>query len=305
MTTDGRAGEERRPDAAPFGISAALTTAFDAAGGIDVARLTAHAADLLRRGCSTVTLFGTTGEGASVGMQERTVAFEALAAAGIPGERIVAGVGAPAVADAAAQARAGISVGAKLLLVAPPFYFKAPSEDGLFAWYARFIEAIGSEARLILYHIPEVTAAPLGAVLVRRLQEAFPQAVFGIKDSSGDWQTAADFLALDNIAVLIGDERLLARAARHGAQGAISGIANALPETLVRLLATGQADPRLDALVDAVVSLPVTPAVKALVGHVRDDAAWLEVRPPLITLPAWPAKRLADTFDRLFTRQAA
>ena len=51
---------------ARFGLSAALTTPFDGAGRIDIAKMVAHARDCLAKGCDSVTLFGTTGEGASL-----------------------------------------------------------------------------------------------------------------------------------------------------------------------------------------------------------------------------------------------
>ena len=35
------------------------------------------------------------------------------------------------------QARLALDVGCKALLLAPPFYFKGVSDDGLFAWFAQ------------------------------------------------------------------------------------------------------------------------------------------------------------------------
>ena len=60
-----------RPSARPadrrFGLGVALVTPFAHDGSVDLARLVAHARNCLDEGCSTVTLFGTTGEGASLG----------------------------------------------------------------------------------------------------------------------------------------------------------------------------------------------------------------------------------------------
>ena len=53
-----------------FGISPALVTPFESSG-VDVQRLADHAQNCLDRGCSTATIFGTTGEGPSVGAEER------------------------------------------------------------------------------------------------------------------------------------------------------------------------------------------------------------------------------------------
>ena len=51
-----------------FGLSVALATPFTAHQGIDFERMVNHAEWCLGHGCDSVTLFGTTGEGASIGI---------------------------------------------------------------------------------------------------------------------------------------------------------------------------------------------------------------------------------------------
>ena len=53
-----------------FGLSAALTTPFKTDGTVDIDAMIAHARRCLSNGCDSVTLFGTTGEGCSVGSRE-------------------------------------------------------------------------------------------------------------------------------------------------------------------------------------------------------------------------------------------
>ena len=66
-----------------FGISPALVTPFSD-GRVDVQRLASHANDCLARGCRTATIFGTTGEGPSVGAIERERVTVDLISLGIP-----------------------------------------------------------------------------------------------------------------------------------------------------------------------------------------------------------------------------
>ena len=87
-----------------FGLSAALATAFDADGEIAIPGVIEQAKHCLANGCKSVTLFGTTGEGASIGMQERKQVLAAMLAAGIAPKQIVMGVLVDAAEDAAAQA---------------------------------------------------------------------------------------------------------------------------------------------------------------------------------------------------------
>jgi 4-hydroxy-tetrahydrodipicolinate synthase len=100
------------------------------------------------------------------------------------------------------------------------------------------------------------------------------------------------------MAVLVGDERLLARAVARGAAGSISGMANVIPGALARIIAGGAPPAGLDALVEAVCAHPVTPAVKALVAHHRGDPAWAAVRPPLLPLPPAAAAGVAAALGR-------
>src|ERR1700693_5652050 len=106
-----------------FGLSVAAATPFHDDGRINQAVLVAHLRWCLSQGCSSVTVFGTTGEGASISLGEREQVFGALASSNIGGDAVVAGVAASSVLDAAAQARAALDFGCRALLVAPPFYF--------------------------------------------------------------------------------------------------------------------------------------------------------------------------------------
>ena len=54
-----------------FGLSCALATPFLPDDRIDYARMVRHARNCLSEGCSSVTVFGTTGEGSSLGLAER------------------------------------------------------------------------------------------------------------------------------------------------------------------------------------------------------------------------------------------
>ncbi len=198
-----------------FGLSVALATPFAEDRSIDLPRLVAHARQSLADGCTSVTVFGTTGEGASLGHNDRQRALGALVGAGIdPRTQLVVGIAASSVEDAIAQGRAGLMLGCPSFLLAPPFYFKGAGDEGLFDWIAAVLTGLGPKAsNVILYHIPQVTAVGLSMALVDRLKKAFPGQVTGVKDSSGDWNNAQALLQQHgDLHILIGDERLLARA---------------------------------------------------------------------------------------------
>ncbi|WP_119299640.1 dihydrodipicolinate synthase family protein [Dongia deserti] len=291
-----------------FGLSAALTTPFDPRAAIDLGRLTRHARWCLDNGCGSVTVFGTTGEGASIGLADRQAALRAMMDAGFTMRRaVVAGVSAPSLAEAVSQAQVALNAGCRALLVAPPFYFKNVDDEGVYTWFAQLIWALGDSARdFILYNIPSVTHVTLTLDLIGRLRAAFPNVIIGVKDSSGDWDYAQRLLAAHkDLAILIGDERLLAKSVRLGAQGAISGLANLCPQVLAQIIETGSEDARIAPLVEEVLKYPVTAAIKAVLAHRTRDDAWLATRAPLVGLGTADAKRLSQTYDMLFAAAAA
>jgi 4-hydroxy-tetrahydrodipicolinate synthase len=290
-----------------FGLSAALTTPFDAEMRVDMPKATKHARHCLDSGCTSVTLFGTTGEGSSIGNEERNAVLKAFLDAGIEPAQIVVGVMANSYVDAAAQARAALDAGCRGVLLAPPSYFKNVSDDGLFAWFSSVFAEIGTLARdVILYNIPSVTAVEISVDLVTRLREAFPNVVAGVKDSSGNWSYTEKLLARHkDLAILIGDERDLAAGVRLGGQGAISGMANLYADRLLPMINEGRDDPAMIEAVNELLKFPVTPAVKAMVAHHSGDDSWRRARAPLQALSDSDFKRLTGIFDRLFVAAAA
>lgn len=295
-------------DKTRFGLSCAITTPMREGGSVDLPRLTHHARHVLAAGCDSVTLFGTTGEGAALGLPARTAMMGALIGAGIdPAKQIYAGIAAASLHEAVEQAQLALDAGAKGLLVAPPFYFKGVSDDGLYVWFSQFFEKLGPSARnVVLYHIPSVTAVDISVGLVQRLKTAFPGLVIGVKDSSGSYaNTEALLKAHGELAILVGDERQLAKAVRNGAEGSICGVANLVPELLRPMVYEGKDSPVVNALVDEICSYPVLAAVKALTGHIHGDPGYGAMRPPLEALDEATRKRLFAAFDSIKQAKAA
>ncbi len=283
-----------------FGLSCALLTPFDQDGEVDATRLAAHARARLNAGCSSVTVFGTTGEGTSLGDDSRVRALDAMRCDGIAMEKhVVAGVATTSTDAAIAQSRQAAVFGCRTLLLAPPFYFKDVGEQGLTRWFGIVLDAIrDQEQRVILYHIPSVTMVALSQNLIETLKTRYPEVVVGVKDSSGDWSYARELLHRHrDLAILIGDERRLAEAVRMGAQGAISGLANLVPDLLLPLVDSGRDDPRVTQIVDEILRHPVVPAVKELCAHLTGDPAWRAVSPPLESLDREEGIRLCAAFD--------
>ena len=282
-----------------FGLSCAAITPFAANGSVDVPRMLSHLHRCLGEGCDSATLFGTTGEGSSVGLSERNLVLESVIDT-FGGEKVLVGVMASAPEDAAAQANPLLDAGGRGLLLAPPFYFKGIDDEGLYAWLARAIETMHAPRGVFLYHLPSVTQVPLSTALIERMKRAFPEVIAGVKDSGGDWSYTRRLLDEHaDLHILVGDERLLARAMRHGASGAINGFSNFCAPRLRAMIERGAEDPALSALVDLLLGYPVTPGIKALVAHVARDQGYALAAPPLRTLPKDEAATLVAAYQAL------
>ena len=281
-----------------IGLSAALATPFDAKGDIDWPRFTAHASGLLDGGMKTVTAFGTTGEGASIGTRARAELFERMDAGGIAPGQLVECIYGPASDDAAWFTRRAFDAGCAGILLCPPFYFPSPDVDGLFHWYAEVFEKAGGACRdVLLYNIPSLSGARIEPELVTRLRTAFPEVIAGVKDSGGDWDATVALLAEHkDLTILVGHENNLAQAVQLGASGAISGIANLDPD-LVGGLVAGKPDPRIDALLAEILAYPVVPAIKAALAGLKGDDTWLRTRAPLPALSEQDAKGLCQALS--------
>jgi len=230
--------------------------------------------------------------------------LDAVARAGLDLSRqVLVGVAASAIEDAVAQADQLFDAGGRGVLLAPPFYFKGPDDEGLFRWFAAVLERCRSPRGVVLYHLPSVTEVPLSSALVGRLDRAFPGIIVGVKDSSGDWATTERFLAdHPHLHILVGDERQLARAVRHGGSGAINGFSNFCARQLLPMVDDGAEVPGVGELVDLVLRYPVTPAVKALVAHRYGDDGFLAAAPPLLPVDAAARAVLGAALDRLLAR---
>lgn len=290
------------------GLSCALSTAFRPDGAIDLPRTLAQAKWVLANGCDGVTMFGTTGEGVSLDVAERHATLGAMAGAGFDlGKSVIAGVSAATIGEAVEQANAGYDHGARALLMTPPFYFPEPSEEGVFRWFASVFERLGPRLRDVLYyHIPSMTRVGFSPASLARLRKEFPGAVIGIKDSTGSWDSAKSFLdGHKDLQILVGDERLIARAVREGGSGSICGLANLRPDLLRPAAWDGKDDPRIGKCVEAIVADPFMPAVKALIAHRERDPEWRHMRAPVVELDEARIRALAARFDAAQSAKAA
>ena len=290
------------------GVIAPVVTPFGEDGAPDLDRYVEHCEWLMADGCTALAPFGTTSEGNSIGLDERMEMLEELVDSGIDAKKLMPGTGSCSVADAIILAEHAVDLGCGGCLMLPPFYYKNPSEEGLFRFFAEVIEEVADDAlKVYLYHIPPIAQVGFSLPLAVRLKTEFPKTVVGLKDSSGDWANTKSILdALPGFEVFPGSEAFLLDGLRNGAAGCISATANVTAKALRQLYDNWQG-PDADRLQGEITALrkvfqsyPMIPLLKGLIAHYRDDPTWADVRPPFTELPAdeveKAVKQLAETY---------
>ena len=283
---------------------AAVATPLNSDLTIDHGALVAHVQGLVADGVDLLTMFGTTGEGASFSIAERDAALAACADAGIGSEMLGSGIFALTSENAAASARAALDSGCGHVLLAPPSYYKGPDDEGLYRWFSEVVEAMGdASCDVLLYQIPSMTSVGLSHELIARLAAAFPRVVTGVKDSSGDWPYTEKLIrGRGALKVFVGHDGQVSRGVHAGSSGSIAGSANLLPRVIHAIVHKGEDHPEIGTLIDEVLSYPVIPAVKALIAHRTGVPGWAAVRPPLSPMTPQQAATLCASLDKLFPR---
>ena len=216
------------------------------------------------------------------------------------------GCGTTAIPDTVMLTEKAIELGAPGVLLLPPFFYKNPSEDGLFAYFSEVIQRTGGRAKIYLYHFPAQSAVPFTVSLIGRLLKAYPGTVKGIKDSSGDFantKSYVDNFARDGFEVYCGDDGALHALLKAGGAGCITAASNVGCATNAQVYANWdsklaeEAQVTLAAIRKAVTSAALIPALKSLVARNTGNAAWKHIRPPHMALTAEQESKLFATFD--------
>lgn len=268
--------------------------------------MAAHCQWLLANGCDGLAILGTTGEANSFCLKERIRVIEGLVEAGVPGDKLMPGTGSCALTDTVNLTKVALNVGARGVLMLPPFYYKNPSDDGLFAFYSNVIQQVGDDRlKIYLYHFPQMSATPISYNLIEMLLKAYPETVVGMKDSSGNFDNMAGAAKnFPGFCVLTGGDDTLLGLLEHGGGGCITACAN-VASTLAAEVYHGfhagkdvsAANAKLLNVRDAVAKFPYSAGLKTLMARHSGDDRWLNLRPPLQNLSDEQTDALCAGFD--------
>ena len=306
------------------GVLAPVVTPFKADLAPESQRFIAHCKWLLSQNCG-LAVFGTNSEANSLSMEERAMLLDELVVAGVDPSRMMPGTGCCSITETVKLTAQAVEHGCAGVLMLPPFYYKDVGEEGLYRYFSEVVQRVGdARLKIYLYHIPPVAVVGITPGLVERLLTAYPTAIAGMKDSSGDWNNTRMFLdafvtaspvedspwkARTGFDVFVGSESFLLANMRNGGVGTISATANVNPGAIHKLYrewdTADDADQQQSKLnvVRQVFSSRKFPsmiaALKQAIAIYADDPAWAKVRPPLVELAPEQTKTLGEELSAI------
>jgi 4-hydroxy-tetrahydrodipicolinate synthase len=215
------------------GCGTALVTPFAEDGSVDEDGVRALVDWQIEEGVDFLVPCGSTGEAATLSIEEHLRVVEIVAERVDGRVPVVAGSGSNDTAKCVELSRAVVARGATHLLVVSPMYNKPP-QRGLVRHFQTVADAV--DAPLLLYNVPGRTASNMTAATTLALAE-HPN-VIGIKEASGDLDQIGTILRdrPDGFSVLSGDDAVTLPLMALGAEGVVSVISNAAPRRMTELV---------------------------------------------------------------------
>jgi 4-hydroxy-tetrahydrodipicolinate synthase len=220
------------------GLGTALITPFLENGEVDYKALDTLVEHQIAGGTDYLVLLGTTSEvpTLSYSEQDAIVAHVIEKAAGrIP---LVMGIGGNSthtvverinsIKDVLKEHFVGI------LSVTP--YYNRPQQEGLYQHFCAIAEA--SPVPVILYNVPKRTGVNMLPETTRRIYDAYPNKIAGIKEACGNLEQFTETLLLANgdFSVISGDDDLACEMVKLGGAGLISVASNAWPKEMKKIV---------------------------------------------------------------------
>ena len=211
------------------GSMVALVTPMHPDGTVDYKRL----ADLIdwqiEQGTHCLVAVGTTGESATLSMQEHSDVIRYFVQHVKGRVPVIAGTGANNTIEAIKLTKDAKEAGADCALLVAPYYNKPPQE-GLYQHYKAIAEAVNIPQ--MLYNVPGRTVVDIAQETVERLADI--DNIVAIKDATGSIARGEQLIKAvgDRLVVLSGDDFSALELMKVGGKGNISVSANVAPKAM-------------------------------------------------------------------------
>lgn len=212
----------------------AMVTPFNADGSVNYAAGADFADWLLANGSDGLVVEGSTGEAATMDMDEKIKFMQTIVARVNGRAKIVAGAGTNCTASTIDLVKNMEACGVDGVLVVGPYYNK-PTQEGYYQHFAAVAKA--TKLPIIVYNVPGRTGGNIAPETVARLAADFSNIV-AIKEAAGNVaQTAELYRVLpEDFSIYSGDDGLILPFMSVGACGLISVLANVNGNLLQQLM---------------------------------------------------------------------
>ena len=209
------------------GSLVAIVTPLNEDGNVDYEQLKQLIDWHIASGTDGIVVVGTTGESATLSVDEHLTVVE-TAVKHVKGKiKIIAGAGANNTREAIHLAREAEEAGADMTLSVVPYYNK-PNQEGIYQHFRTIAEA--TKIPMILYNVPGRTVADMLPKTILRLAEI--DNIIGVKEATGNLGRACYLFkhVPENFAVYSGDDPSALGFLLCGGNGVISVTANVAPK---------------------------------------------------------------------------
>ena len=192
-------------------IITAIVTPFDAAGKVDEEGFVELLDHLAANGSDGFVVCGTTGEAATLSIEEHLGLIELAVSNRPEGTSIIAGAGSNDTRHAVLMTERSTELGADAILSVTPYYNR-PNRRGIVAHYEEVVKA--TDRPIILYNIPSRTGTNLPNEFLAELAQ-LDQIEF-VKQANPD-----DVAQVDGLGLYAGNDDMLAEVLDLGGLGGI------------------------------------------------------------------------------------
>ena len=209
------------------GSLVALITPMNQDGSINYEQLHDLIDWHIENGTDSIVAVGTTGESATLPVEEHLAVIEATVKHVNKRIPVIAGTGANNTVEAIALSQAAEQAGADYTLSVVPYYNK-PSQEGIYQHFKAIAEA--TSIPMVIYNVPGRTVVSMSNDTILRLAE-IPNIV-GVKEASGKIGSNIELInsVPEGFAVLSGDDPTGLPFMLCGGHGVVTVAANVAPK---------------------------------------------------------------------------
>lgn len=209
------------------GSLVALITPMNQDGSINYEQLHDLIDWHIENGTDSIVAVGTTGESATLPVEEHLAVIEATVKHVNKRVPVIAGTGANNTVEAIALSKAAEQAGADYTLSVVPYYNK-PSQEGIYQHFKAIAEA--TSIPMVIYNVPGRTVVSMSNDTILRLAE-IPNIV-GVKEASGNIGNNIELInsVPEGFAVLSGDDPTGLPFMLCGGHGVVTVAANVAPK---------------------------------------------------------------------------